>query len=60
MKILHTMFRIGHLDRSLVFCAEIKAGGGKVTREAEPVKRGTAVIAFVEDTDGDKIGLIQK
>ena len=60
MRILHTMLRIGHLDRSLSFRTEIKARGGKVTREADPVKRGTAVIAFVEDTDGDKIGLIQK
>ncbi len=41
-------------------CAEIKAGGGKVTREAGPVKHGTTIIAFVEDPDGYKIELIQR
>jgi len=40
-------------------CAEIKARGGKVTREAGPMKHGTTVIAFVEDPDGYKIELIQ-
>ena len=40
-------------------CARIKAAGGKVTREAGPVKGGTTVIAFVEDPDGYKIELIQ-
>lgn len=34
--------------------------GGKVTREAGPVKGGTSVIAFVEDPDGYKIELIQR
>ena len=37
----------------------IRAAGGKVTREAGPVKGGTTVIAFVEDPDGYKIELIQ-
>ena len=32
-------------------CAQIKARGGKVTREAGPMKHGTTVIAFVEDPD---------
>ncbi|MEM9490593.1 MAG: lactoylglutathione lyase [Myxococcota bacterium] len=41
-------------------CADIKAVGGKVTREAGPRKHGTTVIAFVEDPDGYKIELIQK
>jgi lactoylglutathione lyase len=41
-------------------CAEIKARGGKVTREAGPMKGGTTVIAFVEDPDGYKIELIQR
>ena len=40
-------------------CAEIKARGGKVTREAGPMKGGTRVIAFVEDPDGYKVELIQ-
>ena len=126
MRILHTMFRVGDLDRSLAFytevlgmrqlrrqdypdgrftlafvgygseqegavlelthnwdtpayelgngfghialevddayaaCAEIKARGGKVVREAGPMKHGTTVIAFAEDPDGYKIELIQK
>jgi lactoylglutathione lyase len=34
--------------------------GGKVTREAGPVKGGTTVIAFVEDPDGYKIEFIQR
>lgn len=37
----------------------IRAAGGKVTREAGPVKGGTTVIAFVEDPDGYKIELIE-
>ena len=40
-------------------CAEIKARGGKITREAGPMKHGRIVIAFVEDPDGYKIELIQ-
>lgn len=125
MRILHTMLRVGNLDRSLVFytevlgmkllrqsdypdgrftlafvgyqdeseaavlelthnwdtpsydlgngyghialevpdaykaCEDIKARGGKVVREAGPMKHGTTVIAFVEDPDGYKIELIQ-
>ena len=39
---------------------QVRAGGGKVTREAGPVKHGTTVIAFVEDPDGYKIELIQR
>lgn len=41
-------------------CAEIKKRGGKVVREAGPMKHGTTVIAFVEDPDGYKIELVQK
>jgi lactoylglutathione lyase len=41
-------------------CEAVKARGGKVTREAGPVKGGTSVIAFVEDPDGYKIELIQR
>ncbi|EKU31225.1 MULTISPECIES: lactoylglutathione lyase [Alcaligenes] len=40
-------------------CKDIKARGGKVVREAGPMKHGTTVIAFVEDPDGYKIELIQ-
>ena len=41
-------------------CERIKAAGGKVTREAGPVKGGSTVIAFVTDPDGYKIELIQR
>ncbi len=41
-------------------CEDIKQRGGKVTREAGPMKHGSTVIAFVEDPDGYKIELIQK
>ena len=41
-------------------CEQIKTRGGKVVREAGPMKHGTTVIAFVEDPDGYKIELIQK
>ena len=41
-------------------CEDVKRRGGKVTREAGPVKGGTTVIAFVEDPDGYKIELIER
>ncbi|HET9595015.1 MAG TPA: lactoylglutathione lyase [Anaeromyxobacteraceae bacterium] len=41
-------------------CAEIKAKGGQVVREAGPMKHGRTVIAFVQDPDGYKIELIQR
>jgi lactoylglutathione lyase len=54
----------GHIalevDDAYAACAEIKGRGGKVTREAGPMKGGTTVIAFVEDPDGYKVELIQK
>ena len=54
----------GHLavevDDAYAACDRIKAQGGKVTREAGPMKHGTTVIAFVEDPDGYKIEFIQK
>lgn len=40
--------------------ARVRAGGGKVAREAGPVKFGTTVIAFVEDPDGYKVELIER
>ena len=48
------------VDDTYAACAEIKKRGGKVTREAGPMKHGSTVIAFVEDPDGYKIELIQK
>ena len=54
----------GHIalavDDAYAACALIKSRGGKVTREAGPMKHGTTVIAFVEDPDGYKIELIQR
>jgi lactoylglutathione lyase len=41
-------------------CERVKQLGGKVTREAGPVKGGTTVIAFVEDPDGYKIEFIER
>ncbi|HSD61951.1 MAG TPA: lactoylglutathione lyase [Burkholderiales bacterium] len=41
-------------------CEEVKKRGGKVVREAGPMKHGTTVIAFVEDPDGYKIEFIQR
>lgn len=41
-------------------CEAVRAKGGKVTREAGPMKHGSTVIAFVEDPDGYKIEFIQK
>ena len=41
-------------------CEAVRAKGGKVTREAGPMKHGTTVIAFVEDPDGYKIEFIQR
>ena len=73
MRFLHTMLRVGNLQRSIDFytqvlgmpdvyaaCEKIKAAGGNVTREAGPVKGGSTVIAFVTDPDGYKIELIQR
>jgi len=40
-------------------CEKVRHGG-RVTREAGPVKFGTTIIAFVEDPDGYKIELIQR
>ena len=41
-------------------CEEVKRLGGKVTREAGPMKHGGSVIAFVEDPDGYKIEFIER
>ena len=41
-------------------CERIRAAGGKIAREAGPVKGGNTVIAFVEDPDGYRIELIER
>jgi lactoylglutathione lyase len=48
------------VDDAYKACEEVKRRGGKVTREAGPMKHGTTVIAFVEDPDGYKVELIQR
>jgi lactoylglutathione lyase len=53
----HVAIAVGDAAKA---CAEVKKRGGKVTREAGPVKGGTTVIAFVEDPDGYKIELIER
>lgn len=54
----------GHLaievDDAYAACAQVKAKGGNVVREAGPMKHGSTVIAFVQDPDGYKLELIQK
>lgn len=53
----------GHIaievDDAYDACEKVKQKGGKVTREAGPMKHSTTVIAFVEDPDGYKIEFIQ-
>ena len=41
-------------------CEDIKAKGGKVVREAGPMKHGTSILAFAEDPDGYKIELLSR
>jgi len=48
------------VDDAYQACAAVKERGGKVTREAGPMKHGMTVIAFVEDPDGYKIEFIQR
>jgi lactoylglutathione lyase len=54
----------GHIavavDDAYKACEEVKRRGGKVTREAGPMKHGTTVIAFIEDPDNYKIELIER
>ena len=54
----------GHIaievDDAYQACENTKKRGGKVAREAGPMKHGTTVIAFIEDPDGYKIEFIQK
>ena len=51
------------VDSAAATCDAVRAltprYGGRIAREAGPVKGGTTVIAFVEDPDGYKIELIE-
>lgn len=52
----------GHIalevDDVYVACEKIRAAGGKIVREAGPMKHSTTILAFVEDPDGYKIELL--
>jgi len=48
------------VDDAYQACERVKKAGGKVVREAGPMKHGTIIIAFIEDPDGYKIEFIQK
>jgi len=48
------------VDDAARACALVKERGGRVTREAGPMKHGKTVIAFVEDPDGYKIEFIER
>ena len=53
----------GHIaigvDDVAKMCENVRQAGGRVTRDAGPVKGGKTIIAFVEDPDGYKLELIQ-
>ena len=40
-------------------CERIRAAGGKIVREAGPMKGSNRALAFVEDPDGYKIELLE-
>lgn len=52
----------GHIaigvDDVYAACETVRERGGRVVREAGPMKGGTTVLAFVEDPDGYKIELL--
>jgi len=52
----------GHIaisvDDVYAACDQVKDRGGKVVREAGPMKGGKTVLAFVEDPDGYKVELL--
>lgn len=54
----------GHIavqvDNAADACEMVRTKGGKVTREAGPMKHGGSVIAFVEDPDGYKIEFVER
>ena len=52
----------GHIaigvDDVYATCDTIRARGGKIVREAGPMKGGKTVLAFVEDPDGYKVEIL--
>lgn len=53
----------GHIaigvDDVYATCEQVRDRGGRVVRDAGPMKGGTRVLAFVEDPDGYKIELLE-
>jgi lactoylglutathione lyase len=53
----------GHIaigvDDVYATCDRVKVKGGKVIREAGPMKGGRTVLAFLEDPDGYKVEILQ-
>lgn len=53
----------GHIaigvDDVYAACDAIRERGGKIVRDAGPMKGGSTVIAFVEDPDGYKIEFLE-
>jgi lactoylglutathione lyase len=47
------------IDDVYAACEAICGRGGKIVRDAGPMKGGTTVLAFVEDPDGYKIELLE-
>lgn len=54
---LHQILRSLY-EQMMPLCEDIRARGGKVTREAGPMQHGSSILAFVEDPDGYKIELL--
>ena len=54
----------GHIalgvDDARAACDRIRAAGGRIVRDAGPMKFSSTVIAFVQDPDGYKIELIEE
>ena len=57
MRILHTMLRVGDLERSIAFYTEV-LGMRLLRRHDYP--DGKFTLAFVEDPDGYKVELIER
>src|SRR5262249_28676312 len=41
-------------------CDQIRAAGGKITREPGPMNSGKTVMAFVANTDGSNINIMER
>lgn len=54
----------GHIaiavDDVYAACEKIRRNGGKIVREAGPMKHGATILAFAEDPDGYKIELLSE